>query len=189
MAGSAFNFPTPLSVSQQGYPDIHSTAEYDTKPFGPFMPYYAWRVSLLEKNGAWELEHVHHRLFLTNPPPEIQDFAIHFGYNFFLLGYAWNLGDFVLHLDAGPIFTSPFSTIRGQIYSSAGVGFLHGGYTFSGLGAQAALSRNLYITNNFYFILEAALIPGWAWAVPVANGNADVPNIGLHGHLGTGVRF
>ncbi len=45
MGGSAYNFPTPLTVSQAGYPDIRLSAHYDTKPFGPFYPYYSWRTS------------------------------------------------------------------------------------------------------------------------------------------------
>src|SRR3970040_349567 len=89
MTGTAFNFPTPLTVQQAGQPDIHLTAEYDTKPFGPSTPYYAWRASLWEGAGAWEVGQVHHRLFLKNPPPEIEYFAVHYGYNLFYLGRAW----------------------------------------------------------------------------------------------------
>jgi hypothetical protein len=91
MSGSALNLPTPLTVSQNGYPDIRFSAHYDTKPFGPFYPYYSWRASFWnqEHDQAWEITQVHHRLFLANNPPEIQFFAIHFGYNFYMFGHAW----------------------------------------------------------------------------------------------------
>src|SRR5215471_13635694 len=81
MGGSAYNVPTPLTVSQTGYPEIRFSAHYDTKPFGPFYPYYSWRASSWnqEHDQAWEITQVHHRLFLANDPPEIQFFAIHFG--------------------------------------------------------------------------------------------------------------
>jgi len=46
MTGSAYNVPTPLTIRQDGYPDIRMTARYQTKPFGPFAPYYSWRVNV-----------------------------------------------------------------------------------------------------------------------------------------------
>ncbi len=188
MPGSAYNFPTPLTVRQSGYPDIHLTADYATEPFGPYTPYYAWRVSLWDKNQAWEFEQVHHRLFLTNPPPEIQEFSIHFGYNFFLLGHAWKRGDFIFHADAGILITNPENTVRGQVLRTKGTGLFDDGYNFSGIGAQVAVSRNIYFAKNFFLLLDAGLMTGWA-VVPVANGSADVPNLSLHGHLGPGFSF
>ena len=188
MAGSAYNFPTPLTVRQAGYPDINLTADYATEPFGPYTPYYAWRVSLWDKNEAWEFEQVHHRLFLTNLPPEIQLFAIHFGYNFFLLGHAWKHGDFTFHADAGILITNPQNTVRGQVLQTLGTGLFDAGYNFSGVGAQVAVSRDFYFAKNFFLILDLGLMAGWA-TVPVSSGSADVPNISLHGHVGPGFSF
>src|SRR5262245_48757214 len=84
MAGSAYNVPTPLTVRQDGYPDLRITARYDTKPFGPYAPYYSWRLSVWNGDRAWEAQHVHHRMFLSNTTPEIESFSIHYGYNYFL---------------------------------------------------------------------------------------------------------
>ncbi len=116
MGGSAYNFPTPLTVSQSGYPDIRFSAHYDTKPFGPFYPYYSWRASFWneDKDQAWEVTQVHHRLFLANNPPEIQFFAIHFGYNLYMAGHAWKRHGFVYHVDGGILICSPENTVRGQ---------------------------------------------------------------------------
>jgi hypothetical protein len=188
LPGSAYNFPTPLTVRQAGYPDINLTADYATEPFGPYTPYYAWRVSLWDKNEAWEFEQVHHRLFLTNLPPEIQIFAIHFGYNFFLLGHAWKRGDFIFHADAGILITNPQNTVRGQILQTSRTGLFDDGYNFSGVGAQLAVSRDFYFAKNFFLVLDVGLMAGWA-TVPVSNGSADVPNISIHGHLGPGFSF
>src|SRR5260221_14476355 len=76
LGGSAYNAPTPLTVRQTGYPDIRLSAHYDTKPFGPYYPYYSWRASFWnpEHDSAWEITQIHHRLFLANNPPEIQFF-------------------------------------------------------------------------------------------------------------------
>jgi hypothetical protein len=56
MVGSAYNVPTPLTVRQNGYPDIRMTARYDTKPFGPFAPYYSWRLNVWNGDRAWEVQ-------------------------------------------------------------------------------------------------------------------------------------
>src|SRR5262245_30537642 len=80
MGGTAVNFPTPLLVHQTGFPDIRvPSAHYDTKALGPYYPYYSWRIGLWRGDGAFEFQHIHHRMYLTNPPPEIQFFAIHYG--------------------------------------------------------------------------------------------------------------
>ena len=189
MAGTAYNFPTPLTIHQNGYPDLQFTANYDTKPFGPFTPYYSWRASLWEGNQAWEIQQVHHRLFLTNPPPEVQYFSIHYGYNYILLGHAWKYTYFTLHTDIGPIFTNPQNTVRGQVLFTYGTGIFDQGYDFSGVGAQVAVSRAFRVWGATFVVADIGLIGGWAWTVPVANGSADVPTLGIHFHLGTGIGF
>ncbi len=189
MGGTALNLPTPLTVRQSGQPDLQLSANYDTKPFGPYTPYYSWRISLWDKEQAWEISQVHHRIFLTNPPPEIQVFAIHFGYNYFFLGHAWKRGGLIYHLGIGPVITNPENTVRGQKLHTAGTGLFDAGYDFSGFGAEASLSKNIYFAKNGFISLELAFIAGWAWWVPVFDGSADVPNLALHGHIGTGLSF
>ena len=189
MGGTAVNFITPLTVHQDGYPDIHTSANYDTKPFGPFAPYYSWRVGLWNGDDAWEFSQIHHRLFLTNPPPEIQYFAIHFGYNYFFFGHAWKKGGLIYHLGLGPIVTNPESSVRNQVRQEVGTGIFDAGYYFSGIGMEAAVEKDIYFTKNAFVVVEGAFTAGFAWWVPIANGYADVPNFALHGHLGIGYDF
>lgn len=188
MGGSALNFRSPLVVRQDGFPDIRvPAARYDTRPFGSY-PYYAWRVGLWDGNGAWEFEHIHHRLFLTNPPPEIEVFAIHFGYNYYLLGRASRIKGFVFRAGTGPIVTNPENTVRGQRFSP-GPGFFDSGSYVSGIGTRAAIGRQLNLTDHFFVVGEAVFTAGFAWRVPVSGGSANVPNRALHGHVGLGVSF
>jgi hypothetical protein len=185
LTGTAWNFPSPLSIRQEGHPDLRVDASYDTKPFGPETPYYAWRASLWDANGAWEIGQVHHRLFLKDPPPPIDHFAVHFGYNYFHLGRSFRIGDHLLHLNGGVIVTSPESRIRGLELRTPGDVF-DGGYYLSGLGLQASVSRNFPFARDWFLVTEASLLAGFAWWVPVAQGWADVPTLGLHGRFGVG---
>lgn len=188
MGGSAINLPSPLTVQQSGFPAIRvSRARYETRPFGSY-PYYTLRLGVWRGDGAWEVEHIHHRLFLTNPPPEIKVFAVHYGYNYFLLGRAWKRSGFTYRVGAGPLFTNPESTVRDRQFVSR-ASFLDGGYYFSGLGTRAAVGRTLRLTNHLFLVGEGSFTAGFAWSVPIADGSASVPNFAVHGHLGIGVAF
>ncbi|MGH7739305.1 MAG: hypothetical protein ACREL1_04075 [bacterium] len=186
MGGDAYNFPTPLTIHQSGYPDLQFTAQYDTRPYSAFAPYYAWRLSLWDKSQAWEIEQVHHKLFLTNPPPEVQNFAIHYGYNYFFVNHAWKNKDLILRVGPGPIITNPANTVRGQVLHTASTGWFDQGYDFSGWGAQISAAEDWKLEGPTFLVVEWALIGGWAWDVPVSNGSADVPTIGVHFHAGLG---
>ncbi len=189
MGGTGINFITPLTVHQDGYPDLQTSACYDTRPFGPYAPYYSWRIGLWSGDDGWEFSQIHHRLFLTNPPDEIQYFAIHFGYNYFFLGHGWKKGGFVYHLGIGPIVTNPESSVRGQVKQEIGTGIFDAGYYFSGIGAEAAVEKDLYLSRNAFIVGEVAMTAGFAWWVPISNGYTDVPNLAIHGHLGMGYDF
>jgi hypothetical protein len=188
MGGTAINFPTPLIVRQSGYPDIDTKAHYDTKPFGPDFPYYALRISRWNGDGAWEFGQVHNRLFLTDPPPEIQYFAVHYGYSYMLLGHAWRRNDWIYHLGIGPIVTNPATIVRHE-KRSVPSWFLDGGYYVSGVGVGASVEKDFSISKKSYVVFELEFTAASAWDVPIANGYAEVPNLGLHFHVGLGHDF
>lgn len=188
MGGTAYNVPTPLTIQQDGFPEIRFTAHYDTKAFGPYAPYYSWRLDLWDAHGAWELQQVHHRLFLENTTPEVSLFEIHFGYNYFLAGRAWRAHGFILHADGGVIITNPESVVRGLRLNAASGGFFDAGYRLSGFGGGLSVSRRAMISTHFYLLADGGLLMAHAH-VPVADGSASVPNVGFHGHLGVGFAF
>ena len=189
MTGSAYNLPSFLIVRQANQPDLTFSPHYDTNPFSGHAPYYAWRVSLWNGEESWEFEHLHHKLYLRDNPPEITDFAISHGYNYILLGHAWKRHGFLFHLDLGPIMTHPEAAVRGQTLDSEHGGLLNEGYYFSGIGFHTAIGKNIFISDNFYAILELAFTAGWTWDVPMPGGTADVPNTAIHGHLGMGLNL
>jgi hypothetical protein len=188
MIGSAYNVPTPLTVRQSGYPDLTITAHYDTKPFGPYAPYYTWRLDVWRKDRAWELQHVHHRIFLANPTPEIESFSIHYGYNYILFGRAWRGRTYVVHASGGVVITSPASTIRGHSLNTRDPGILDVGYRVTGVGAALAVSREWTFATHAYVLADGAILAGTV-SVPVVDGHARAPNFGFHGHIGLGLKF
>jgi hypothetical protein len=188
MTGSADNLPTPLTVRQAGHPDVSITADYETRPFGRYAPYYAWRLTRWNGNHGWELQHVHHRLFLANPTAEIERFEIHFGYSYLLVGSAWRTGDWIVHAAGGAIITSPANRIRGRSLNISDAGSVHSGYELSGVGASLGLSRRFRVNDNVFVLGDAALMAATA-SVPVAGGRASAPNASLHGRLGVGFEF
>jgi hypothetical protein len=131
---------------------------------------------------------VHHRLFLANNPPEIQFFAIHFGYNLYMGGRAWKRHGFIYHVDGGILICSPENTVRGRKLDTQGTGILDSGYTVAGGGGEVAVSRQFPLSTRLFLVADAALLAGRG-RVPVAEGSATVPNVGVHGKLGVGFNF
>src|SRR5262245_66075704 len=66
--GAAWSLPTSLAIEQQGFPKLELTAHYDNRPFDSPIQWVA-RVSLGTAAGAWELQFLHHKLYLSNLPP------------------------------------------------------------------------------------------------------------------------
>lgn len=81
--GMVINVPLPLTISQQGFQKIHLTAHYYSEPFT--LPiYYQARISRWQERRSWELEMIHHKLYLDNTTSEVPKFNISHGFNLFL---------------------------------------------------------------------------------------------------------
>jgi hypothetical protein len=72
-AGLQHNVPLPIVIRQAGQPDIRLTAHFDTRPFSE-VPYYDVKVGMARRPWAFELELVHHKLYLANRPAEVATF-------------------------------------------------------------------------------------------------------------------
>ena len=183
--GDAYNFPIPLHISQSGYPDINMTAHYETRPFSP-PPYYLLRIGKWTDNKAWELEFIHHKLYLNNTTDEVTKFTITNGYNLVTINRAWlDKRNLIWRLGAGIVLAHPESTIRGQKYSETGGVWNDDGYYIAGPTAMASLGKRFYLTRRFFIELEGKLTASYT-NVKIASGNADAPDVALHANLGIG---
>ena len=182
--GLQYNMPLPLVIRQSGHPDLRLTARFDTRPFAE-VPYYDIKVGMARSPWSFELELVHHKLYLANRPPGVDTFEITHGYNPILLNVVCNRWPVALRAGAGIVLTHPQTTVRGLRFPETG-GVL--GWYVSGPAAQVGASKRLDVGRHFYAGVEGKLVGAWA-RVPIVDGNADVPNLSLHGLVSAGWRF
>lgn len=181
-AGSAWSVPMPLTIRQPGENTIRFKARYSTKPWRG-APYYAYRVGY----EHWTLELVHHKLYLENPPPEIQHFEVSHGYNLAMVSRSIPFANdpSLFKLGLGIVITHPEGRVRGRQINPV-PGFLGGGYHLSGVSFQVTVGPKLKLTEHWFIRPEAKLTSAWA-KFPLLNGGyAKVPNIALHTLLGLG---
>lgn len=184
--GGAWNVPSSLTVVQRGYSDVSFTARYEEKTFEGF-PYYDLRISRWSDNKAWELELIHHKIYLANPSSEIQNFSISDGFNIISVNRAWNIKKIILRLGAGAVLTHPESTIRGMKFDEF-QGIFNQGFYFSGAAVQAALGKHLFLWKGLFLSLEGKVTAAFV-QVPIEDGHADVTNVAFHILVGFGYRI
>ncbi|AHM59466.1 hypothetical protein D770_06015 [Flammeovirgaceae bacterium 311] len=183
-AGTAWSLPMPLRIEQPGEETIRFRARYSTRPWRG-SPYYAYRLGYQQ----WTAELVHHKIYLENPPPEIEHFEVSHGYN---LAYVSRMltvpaAPLVLRLGLGLVIGHPEGRIRGKTINPV-KSFLGGGYHISGVSLQLGVSRQFGITDHWFVNPEAKLTAAWARMPLAGGGYAEVPNIALHTLLGFGYR-
>lgn len=182
--GSAVSLPLPITVSQAGYPDLHFTARWATRPTRPAW-YYAWRVGLWKDDRGWRLDHTHHKIYLLNRPPEIEVFQITNGFNLVTVSRAFRRRHLTYSVGAGPVITFPISTVRGREFEhDTGLSRFH----LSGGTVMAMATRELPLVGGLVLSLDARGSLSYV-RVPIADGHARVPNAALHLHAGLGYVF
>jgi len=183
--GGAYNLPMPLSISQFGYSDINMTAHYDTKPF-KMPPYYVIRLGKWNGNTAWEVETIHHKLYLSNTSEDVERFDITNGYNIFTVNHAWlTKQDLIWRAGGGLILAHPESTVHGQSFSETGGTLNNNGYYLAGPVIMGSLGKRFYVGKHFFVGLEGKITAAYA-NVKIANGSADAPDVALHGTVSVG---
>ncbi len=184
--GSAWSVPSPLSIHQYGQKRerLHFLARYATKPLVE-SPYYAWRIAKWKNGAAWEFELVHHKLYLENPPAEVQHFEISHGYNLITINRAKVRGNLIWRYGVGVVATHPETTIRGnKLPWGDGLN----GFYVSGPTVQVAVGRKFPLWGKLFAVLEGKWSASYA-TIPIYDGNAYVPNMALHWLFGFGYNF
>jgi hypothetical protein len=179
--GAAINFNTPLKLEQNGQPLIEFNAEYETRPLEqPF--YWAVRVGLRSPKSAWELQLFHHKLYLMNPPPEVQYFDITHGYNILTVNYARELRPVTLRAGAGVVIPHVSATVRDEDFSK------EEGFDVAGPAFLAGVGKRWPIVAGLSFGAETQLIVSWIEKL-VAGGWVSASSVAFHVWFGLGYEF
>jgi hypothetical protein len=180
--GSSVSSPSPLSIHQQGQPDLNFTAHWATRPFLDTW-YYAARIGLWKGNRGWLLDFTHHKIYLIDRPTEVQRFQITNGMNMLTVSRAFRRGQLTYAVGAGPVITYPITRVRGEMLES-GRGFL-GGYFLSGANVMGSVTRRFPLALGVFLSLDGRASASYM-RIPVADGHAGVPNLALHLLAGLG---
>ena len=181
--GTAWSAPTTLTIDQSGQERLSVDADWETRPFDS-PPYYAARVGLWNNRRGWELQLLHHKLYLADPPPEIDHFEITHGWNFLTIQRASRTRVLDWRLGAGPVITHAEGRIRGRGVDRGG-GLFGGGYFVSGAALIAGAGKSFAISRRFFATTEGQVTFSWA-RVPIEEGHARTANVAFHALFGLG---
>lgn len=177
--GTAHSFDTTLTIEETGKSPFSFSADYDTHPLRP-SPYYAVRIGKWNHKSGWEIELIHHKLYLNNLRPPIQSFRITNGYSFLLGNYAREYHGFILRGGAGALIAYPITTIDGV--------FTSGGYQLSGFAVQGSVEKKFFLLKNVFLSVEGKLTYAHP-KIDINNGTLTVPNVAIHGVVSIGYEF
>lgn len=183
MGAGVYNVPLPLTIRQHGQPELRITARFRSEPF--VLPvYYNARLSRWQDERSWELEFIHHKLYLDNTTAEIQKFNISHGFNLLFVNRGFNRQQFRYRVGAGVGIAHPESKVRDLTFGSS-TDDHDLGYYLSGPALQGSVNRRFYLGERFFVNAEAKTTFSYA-SVKVAQGKADVYSWVFHLLLGIG---
>lgn len=187
--GGAYNFDTNLVIDPDGGKREDFTAEYDNRPFED-AAYYMIRAGMWGGDGnAWELELIHHKLYLTNPPNSIKSLEMTHGYNLLTINRAWMMeGDYILRFGAGVVLPH----MEGMTKDGdelMGEHFMGLDFTLAGPTVQAAVGKRFYITKKIFANLEGKFTASYAKIELEDGGEVVAPNVAVHALLTFGFDY
>jgi len=175
--GLPYNIPMPLIIKQHGQPAINIWARYYSEPFT--LPVY-WDIKISRQKGtvAYELELMHHKLYLQNKPDGVRHFGISHGFNLLFLNQSQEREHFTLRYGGGIIIAHPESEIRGKKFGDA-VDPYDLGYYLTGPVAQLAIGKSFRAIQRIRLHSEVKLLAAYSHT-PIAEGKAYTWYAGFH---------
>lgn len=183
LGGAPANVKTPLDVRQEGNERLRFEASYRTRPWRPPI-LWAARVNLESRDTGWSVEVMHHKLYLQDPPAEIQSFSISHGFNFLTVQRVWPLSKLRVRAGAGAVIAHPENTIRNRKLDEHD-GILRAGYYIAGPAATVGVGHRVPLGRQVALVIEGrgSVAPV---SVPVAGGEAHLTSVSFHLLVGLG---
>ncbi len=184
--GMPYNIPLQLNISQSGETDLHLIAKFDSEPF-TIPIFWVWRISYWNRSTAWEFEAVHHKIFLKNRPPEVQEFSVSHGLNLITINRAWKYSEFIFRIGAGIAIAHPETSVRNKTLPEDG-GIFKWGYYWAGPALLISAGKDFSVTDELYLTCEARINSTYI-NFPIQGGNADLYNVSAQLIFGAGFDF
>ena len=143
--------------------------------------YWAVRVRWQRAGDGFEVQFLHHKIYLEDPPATIQHFEVTHGFNILTANYMRRSRPVHWRLGVGVTMPNTFATVRGELsdvhdYSIAGPAFL------AGAGTEFPLA------GRWHLGIEAQFIAAWG-KDEIANGEARFTSLACHLLAGLGYVF
>ena len=135
---------------------------------------------------------MHQKLYLKNPPKEVQYFSITHGYNLIMLSRAFKISlfqqkDFIVSIGSGIILAHAENMVRGKEFDQE-QSFGNLGYYLTGPVLNLAIAKRINLSNRFYCNIETKFNTSYA-NVPIVDGNATLWHSAFEIIWGVGYSF
>jgi len=181
--GQVYNLPMPLFVKQSGFPVIRLNARFDTEGF-TLPVYWDMRLGRWQNEHLWEVELIHHKLYLHNTTPEVQKFNISHGFNMIMVNRGFEKNSFRYRAGAGVVLAHPESIIRGKEFGNSAED-LDMGYFLTGPVLNLSVGRPIHLLKRVYLNPEVKTTFAYS-KIKISDGYAHVYNLAFHLILGFG---
>ena len=186
MFGYPYNTKSPLHINQDGSSNIATRADFETEPFTPPF-YYSMRLAKRTDNAAWELELLHHKLYLQNRPANVQRFDVSHGFNLLFVNRSWDIQPLILRIGLGAVVAHPENTVNNQPLADDG-GLFGSGQYLAGATGQLSAGWSYAFHRHWFATLEGKLTYAYA-RLKIADGHANLLHGALHALGGIGYRW
>jgi hypothetical protein len=182
LIGDALNLTSRTRLEYAQELAVVLNGDYRTRGFEAPV-HYVVRVARWNGERGWELQLLHHKLYLDNRPQGVESLSVSHGFNIVSFNRTYASGPWRFRIGAGPVIAHPEARIGGVSYD--GPYELAGAAAFGAIGAELALTPNLSVTG------EIAATYGYVDVHPHGAPDLDfsISNPALHAQAGLGYRF
>lgn len=182
LIGDAFNFDSRTHIRYDQSAPLDLDGDYETRGLEAPL-HYTVRLAHWDQDRAWELQVLHHKLYLRNRPPAVDALSVSHGFNIVTLNRAYALDRWRLRVGLGPVVAHPEARIGGTSYD--------GPYELAGVAGLGGIGTGLAITPNLSIVGEITATFGYIEAHPQGSPDLSfsIRNPAIHAQLGIGFRF
>lgn len=184
--GAPYNTISPMKVSQDGYADFSMKADFESRPVSPPV-YYSLRYAHTRDKASWELELLHHKLYLTTAHPDIQRFSATHGFNLLMINRSWQTDPLTLRIGMGTVFVHPENTVRNAVLEED-KGLFGSGQYVTGISGQVSMEHTHDFSRSWFATAEGKITYAYV-NIPIKDGKANLLHGAIHGLIGIGYRW